>query len=80
MPAVNGTVAAMYMYNVEQEIDIETLSSVSPHQSYFAVHPGLIEDGHASHLTHDNHWLGFDPSLVSKCISASCNKSHADAL
>ncbi|ORZ03978.1 concanavalin A-like lectin/glucanase domain-containing protein [Syncephalastrum racemosum] len=62
MPSINGTVAAMYMYNPEQEIDIETLSSVSPHQSYFAVHPGLLEDGHASHLTHDNHWLGFDPS------------------
>lgn len=61
--SVNGTVAAMYLYNTEQEIDIEILSAVEPPQSYFAIHPGLLEDGKASHLTHDNHWLGFDPSL-----------------
>ncbi|KAI7879071.1 concanavalin A-like lectin/glucanase [Lichtheimia hyalospora FSU 10163] len=59
---VNGTVAAMYLYNPEEEIDIEILSSVTPPQSYFAIHPGLLEDGHASHLTHDNHHLGYDPT------------------
>ncbi|KAI9266590.1 concanavalin A-like lectin/glucanase domain-containing protein [Phascolomyces articulosus] len=60
---INGTVAAMYIYNTQEEIDIEILSSVSPPQSYFAIHPGLLENGRASHLTHDNHHLGFDPSV-----------------
>ncbi|CDH60041.1 glycoside hydrolase family 16 protein [Lichtheimia corymbifera JMRC:FSU:9682] len=59
---VNGTVSAMYLYNPQEEIDIEILSSVAPPQSYFAIHPGLLEDGHASHLTHDNHHLGYDPT------------------
>ncbi|KAF7723430.1 hypothetical protein EC973_002029 [Apophysomyces ossiformis] len=59
---VHGTVAAMYMYNPGNEIDIEVLSAVDPPQSYFAIHPGLIENGRASALTHDNHWLGFDPT------------------
>lgn len=61
---VNGTVSAMYLYNPQEEIDIEILSSVAPPQSYFAIHPGLLEDGHASHLTHDNHHLGYDPTAV----------------
>lgn len=62
--SVNGTVAAMYIYNLNEEIDIEILSAVTPPQSYFAIHPGLLENGRASSLTHDNHWLGFDPSQV----------------
>ncbi|KAI8139247.1 concanavalin A-like lectin/glucanase domain-containing protein [Fennellomyces sp. T-0311] len=59
---VNGTVASMYIFNTQEEIDIEILSAVAPPQSYFAIHPGLLEQGRASHLTHDNHHLGFDPS------------------
>lgn len=63
---VNGTVSAMYLYNPEEEIDIEILSAVTPPQSYFAIHPGLLENGRASHLTHDNHHLGYDPTAVSE--------------
>ncbi|KAG2225835.1 hypothetical protein INT45_007079 [Circinella minor] len=62
-PKIPGTVAAMYIYNTQEEIDIEILSSVSPPQSYFAIHPGLLENGRASHLTHDNHHLEFDPTV-----------------
>ena len=59
---VNGTVAGMFLYNTQGEIDIELLSSVSPSQAYFAMHPGLLENGRASSLTHGNVELNFDPS------------------
>ncbi|KAG0177026.1 hypothetical protein DFQ28_003322 [Apophysomyces sp. BC1034] len=62
MSSIRGTVAAMYIYNPDSEIDIEVLSAIEPPQSYFAIHPGIIENGRASALTHDNHWLGFDPT------------------
>ncbi|KAI8887010.1 glycoside hydrolase family 16 protein [Backusella circina FSU 941] len=67
LTTVEGTVAGMFVYHPEGEIDIEILSSVKPPQAYFAVHPGLIgEDGRASFLTHENHELGFDPTEASK--------------
>ncbi|KAI8097607.1 concanavalin A-like lectin/glucanase domain-containing protein [Halteromyces radiatus] len=60
----NGTVQAMYFFHPEGEIDIEVLGAVAPPQSYFAIHPGLREpNGRASALTHDNHFLNFDPSI-----------------
>ncbi|CAO3616572.1 unnamed protein product [Mucor fragilis] len=59
---VNGTVAGMFLYNAQGEIDIELLSAVQPPQAYFAMHPGLIENGKASSLTHGNVQLGFDPA------------------
>ncbi|KAI9316468.1 concanavalin A-like lectin/glucanase domain-containing protein [Dichotomocladium elegans] len=59
---VSGTVGAMYIFNPGQEIDIELLSAVKPAQAYFAIHPGLLENGRASHLTHTNYHLGFDPT------------------
>lgn len=59
---VEGTVAGMFLYNAQGEIDIELLSSVNPSQAYFAMHPGLIENGKASPLTHGNVELGFDPA------------------
>ncbi|KAI8391293.1 concanavalin A-like lectin/glucanase domain-containing protein [Radiomyces spectabilis] len=62
IPHVNGTVAAMYIYNTKGEIDIEMLSAVKPPQAYFAIHPGLTEHGRASSLTHHNHILGYDPT------------------
>ena len=65
---VNGTVAAMFLFHPEGEIDIELLGSVKPSQAYFAIHPGLTEKGKASALTHGNHELGFDPTLVNESI------------
>ncbi|KAI9348823.1 concanavalin A-like lectin/glucanase domain-containing protein [Pilaira anomala] len=59
---VNGTVAGMFVYHPEGEIDIELLSSVRPNQAYFAMHPGLTENGKASSLTHGNYLLEFDPT------------------
>ncbi|KAK4511820.1 uncharacterized protein ATC70_003819 [Mucor velutinosus] len=59
---VNGTVAGMFAYNAQGEIDIELLSSLQPSEVYFAMHPGLIENGKASPLTHGNVQLGFDPT------------------
>lgn len=61
---VNGTVAGMFVYHPEGEIDIELLSSVRPNQAYFAIHPGLTENGKASSLTHGNYLLEFDPTQV----------------
>ncbi|CAO3617726.1 unnamed protein product [Cunninghamella blakesleeana] len=64
LSGVNGTVAAMYFYHPDAEIDIEILGSVYPSQAYFAIHPGLVDEHNkASSLTHDNHYLSFDPSL-----------------
>lgn len=62
---VNGTVAGMFLYHPDGEIDIEILSSVKPQQAYFAIHPGLVEsNGQASSLTHGNTEFGFDPTEV----------------
>lgn len=61
---VDGTVAGMFLYHPDGEIDIELLSSVKPSQAYFAVHPGLTENGRASALTHGNQDLNFDPVQV----------------
>ncbi|KAI9301016.1 concanavalin A-like lectin/glucanase domain-containing protein [Cunninghamella echinulata] len=62
---INGTVAAMYFYHPNAEIDIEILGSVYPPQAYFAIHPGLVDEHHrASALTHTNYHLPFDPSLA----------------
>lgn len=62
---INGTVAGMFLYHPDGEIDIEILSSVKPQQAYFAIHPGLVEkNGKASFLTHGNKPFGFDPTEV----------------
>lgn len=62
---INGTVAGMFLYHPDGEIDIEILSSVKPQQAYFAIHPGLVEkNGKASFLTHGNQAFGFDPTEV----------------
>ncbi|CAO3615473.1 unnamed protein product [Cunninghamella echinulata] len=62
---INGTVAAMYFYHPNAEIDIEILGSVYPPQAYFAIHPGLVDEhNRASALTHTNYHLPFDPSLA----------------
>lgn len=60
--AAKGTVAGMFVYHPEGEIDIELLSTLE-NQAYFALHPGLVnENGQASALTHGNADLDFDPS------------------
>jgi hypothetical protein len=59
-----GTVAGMFMYHPEGEIDIELLSYLKPSQSYFAIHPGITENGRASNRTHKKHKLEFDASQV----------------
>jgi beta-glucanase (GH16 family) len=66
--AVSGTVGAFFMYENNSEIDMETLSAVSPPQTYFAIHPGLTDpqSGRASALTHTNFYLNYNPSQVTK--------------
>jgi hypothetical protein len=59
-----GTVSGMFMYHPEGEIDIELLSYLKPSQSYFAIHPGITENGRASNRTHKKHKLEFDASQV----------------
>ncbi|KAI8071103.1 concanavalin A-like lectin/glucanase domain-containing protein [Gilbertella persicaria] len=62
--AVSGTVAGMFLYHAEGEIDIELVSALQPPQAYFAMHPLIYdENGRASPLTHGESILGFDPSL-----------------
>ncbi|KAI8875707.1 glycoside hydrolase family 16 protein [Backusella circina FSU 941] len=57
-----GTVSGMFMYHPEGEIDIELLSYLKPSQAYFAIHPGITENGRASNRTHNKHKLEFDAS------------------
>ncbi len=66
--SVNGSVASMFAYHPQGEIDIEIVSALHPPQAYFAVHPGLTVQSRASPLTHGNWFFSFDPSLVSTAI------------
>ncbi|KAG1138284.1 hypothetical protein G6F37_010683 [Rhizopus arrhizus] len=61
--SVNGSVASMFAYHPQGEIDIEIVSALHPPQAYFAVHPGLTVQSRASPLTHGNWFFSFDPSL-----------------
>lgn len=65
---IPGTVAAFFLFSNESEIDVELLSSVQPPQTYFAIHPGLIDpaSGRASSLTHTNYMMAYTPSQVRK--------------
>lgn len=67
---VEGTVTGMFIFHPEGEIDIEMLGSVKPSQAYFAMHPGLTDNGKASALTHGNYIFDYDPTEV------STNKEH----
>jgi beta-glucanase (GH16 family) len=61
---IPGTVAGMFIYHPQGEIDIEFLSSVKPSQAYFAMHPGLLDKkGGASLLTHGNYVFNYDPTI-----------------
>lgn len=61
---VPGSVAAMFVYHPQGEIDIEFVASVKPSQAYFAMHPGITDSkGGASLLTHGNYILEFDPTV-----------------
>lgn len=62
LTSVKGTVAGMFIYHSEGEIDIEVVSALRTPQAYFAVHPGLTEHGRASSLTHGNWNFSFDPT------------------
>jgi hypothetical protein len=64
---VVGTVAAFFLFSDENEIDVELLSAVAPPQTYFAIHPGIVDpaSGRASALTHTNYMMKFTPSEVS---------------
>ncbi|CAM0134837.1 unnamed protein product [Umbelopsis sp. WA50703] len=61
---VVGTVAAFFLFSDENEIDVELLSAVAPPQTYFAIHPGIVDpaSGRASALTHTNYMMKFTPS------------------
>lgn len=69
LTSVKGTVAGMFIYHSEGEIDIEVVSALRTPQAYFAVHPGLTEHGRASSLTHGNWNFSFDPTTVSCCLN-----------
>jgi hypothetical protein len=59
---IKGTVAGMFAYHPEGEIDIELLSTLE-NEVYFAMHPGLLNaNGQASSLTHGEANLDFDPT------------------
>lgn len=73
MTNVPGTVQAFFLYGNDSEIDMETLGALNPPQTYFAIHPGLIDThtGRASALTHTNYNLNYTPSQVSKFVHLS---------
>ncbi|KAJ2955474.1 hypothetical protein NQZ79_g8530 [Umbelopsis isabellina] len=61
---IAGTVAAFFLFSNESEIDVELLSAVEPPQTYFAIHPGIVDpsSGRASSLTHTNYMMAYPPS------------------
>jgi hypothetical protein len=69
---IPGTVAAFFLFSNESEIDIELLSAIEPPQTYFAIHPGIIDpsSGRASALTHTNYMMAYPPSQVNNRINA----------
>ncbi|KAI8997382.1 concanavalin A-like lectin/glucanase domain-containing protein [Pilobolus umbonatus] len=61
LSAIEGSVAGMFVYHPEGEIDIEIVSSMQPSQAYFTVHPNIMDNGKASPLTHGSQLFAFRP-------------------